>query len=244
VGAAVHAADDPLLEQLAGLAGNSPVGLLARALPKQRLGTVTDLLLTEAGAVRAVLVDVGRFVGSTGKVVAVPIEAVVLAGDPADPARRILLLAATRDSLQRAPAYEGAGEGAKPLAMTPASGIAAPGGGTRLPLAAAGSGSAAATPDGYRQAAMSEVTPQMLRSVDVYGSGGERIGAVRSVMATDSGIITALVVDMGGMLGFGGKAVALPMHEVTVLRRTDGKGLRVRTSASRAQLQAMPRHRD
>lgn len=246
IGAAVHAADDPLVEQVAGLAGNSQVGMLARALPKQKLGTVTDILLTGEGAVRAVLVDVGRLVGTTGKIVAVPIDAVGVAGEAGEGGGRILLLAATRDSLRAAPAYEGAGAGMKPLAMAPAGGMSAPTVDSRIPLAAAGSGTAVATAggDGYRHAAMGEMTAKMLRNAEVYGSEGERIGRVRAVEETDSGIVMALIVEMGGLLGVGAHTVALPARDVTVLRRTDGSDLRLRANASRAQVQAMPRHRN
>ena len=108
----------------------------------------------------------------------------------------------------------------------------------------AGAGASALAGQGYRHAAMSDLTPRMLRNSDVYGMDGERIGAIRSVVETDSGIITGIVVDIGGLLGMGGRAVALPMRDLTVLRQADGDRLRVRVNVTKAQLQAMPRHRN
>jgi uncharacterized protein YrrD len=70
----------------------------------QTLGTIKDVLIGPDGAAVAVLLNVGRFLGIGDKDIAVPLSALQL--DQRDNTRRIVI-DATKETLQSAPAFEG-----------------------------------------------------------------------------------------------------------------------------------------
>ena len=51
--------------------------------------------------------------------------------------------------------------------------------------------------------------------------------------------VTAAVVDVGGFLGIGEKAVALPMSSLDVLQQEGGDDLRIYVSQTEEELEAM-----
>jgi hypothetical protein len=77
-------------------------------------------------------------------------------------------------------------------------------------------------------------TVGQLSGQDLHGSTGERLGRVDEVLQTRGGRIVAVSVQIGGLLGVGGREVILMLDQ---LRR---EGDRLVTVLSQAQLEAQP----
>ena len=73
-----------------------------------------------------------------------------------------------------------------------------------------------------------------LMGMELRGSTGERLGRVDEVLQTRGGRIVAVSVQLGGLLGVGGREVVLMLNQ---LRR---EGDRLVTMLSQAQLEAQP----
>jgi len=101
---------------------------------------------------------------------------------------------------------------------------------------------AAFTHDGYNEAVRHDLTTEDLKSASVYGHGDEKIGAVSDLVVTAEGKISQAIVDVGGFLGMGARPVSMKFDDLTVLREDGGHDLRVYIDATKAQLEAMPRH--
>lgn len=79
------------------------LGKSVHGVDGQPVGEVKDLVLDRRGSVAAFVVDVGAFLGSAGKIVAIPFGSVQVSRDANNNDR--LVLQATRTDLQNAPAF-------------------------------------------------------------------------------------------------------------------------------------------
>lgn len=95
---------------------------------------------------------------------------------------------------------------------------------------------------GYHPAEDQYLTGSDLRSVDVHGREGGKIGAISAALVGQDGAITGVVVDIGGFLGIGMHSILVPFDALTVLRKTDGTSLHVNMDATEDQLKSMPHH--
>ena len=87
--------------------GNRPNDYVAQDIYDrngQKFGAIKDVLIGPDGSAAAVLINVGRFLGIGDKDIAVPVSALQL--DQRDNTRRIVI-DATKETLQSAPAFEG-----------------------------------------------------------------------------------------------------------------------------------------
>lgn len=219
IGATIYAADD----------GEDAIGSRD---DWESVGAVNDVLLTREGEVRAILVDVGTFLGMGGKTVAAPLSAVryVTEDGEADSDDFLLVLMTDRETLQGAPAYERPESRAEDEAMMNTS---------------ANNRAGAASPftyDGYDRAEMHALTVEDLKSANVYGRGDDEIGSISELIVTKEGKITDAVIDVGGFLGMGARSVSMPFADLTVLRKTGGDDVRVYIDATKEKLEAMPRY--
>ena len=192
------------------------------------VGVVNDLLMSRDGAVRAILVDVGTFLGMGGKTIAVPPGALHYVTDGQNIDDYVIVITTDRETLQEAPAYE------RPTGRVTVSTMNNPVSTTHSPSPFAF--------DGYARADHNALTVSQLEKARVYGRGDEEIGSISSMVVTPEGTITDAVVDVGGFLGMGAHSVAIPFADLTVLRETAGDSVRVYIDATKDQLKAMPRH--
>ena len=65
------------------------------------------------------------------------------------------------------------------------------------------------------------------------------MGEVSELTLTDEGKLDAIILDVGGFLGIGEKAVALEVDQVEITR-VGGDDLRAHVQATEEQLEAMP----
>jgi len=80
------------------------------------------------------------------------------------------------------------------------------------------------------------MTPQQLRRMDVVDATGEEIGSVQSVVRSRDQENIQLVIGAGGFLGVGGKEVAIPLNEVSLV------GDKLHLSSSKAELESRPQY--
>lgn len=194
----------------------------------ESVGVVNDVLLTREGDVRAILVDVGTFLGMGGKTVAAPIGVVRYVTDGPDDDDYFLVVTADRETLQEAPAYERPSNRAEEHTMNNAMST------TR--------GASAFSYPGYAHADNDALTVRHLEKAKVYGHGDDAIGSISSLIVTKEGAITDAVIDVGGFLGMGARSVKMPFADLTVLRESGGDNVRVYIDATKEKLEAMPRY--
>jgi len=103
---------------------------------------------------------------------------------------------------------------------------------------ATGAAGSSASQSGAQDASnpLYSMTPQQLRRMDVVDATGEEIGSVQSVVRSRDEENIQLIVGAGGFLGVGGKEVAIPLNEVSLV------GDKLHLSSSKAELEARPEY--
>ena len=96
--------------------------------------------------------------------------------------------------------------------------------------------------DGYTTIANMDVTAEELTGVEVYGTDDSRVGEIGDLVVGSDGMITEVIVDVGGFLGMGEKPVALAFNSVQIMKQTDGTDMRAYVSMTEAQLKDLPKY--
>ncbi len=78
-----------------------------------------------------------------------------------------------------------------------------------------------------------ELTPALIEGAPVYGADDEKVGTVSHMHGSE------IVVDVGGFLGLGAKAVTVPASELDFMRDADGD-VHALTGWTKDALKAMP----
>lgn len=188
------------------------------------IGEIGDLLLDQTGQVRAVLVDVGGFLGIGERTVALDMTRLTVLTD--ETGTRFVTVAATRPEL----------EGAPPFAVGPG---VAPGGTGMDATAPAVPGTATTAEPAYAPVPPEAVTAEALQDVTVYDQTGANIGEIAEVFVQE-GKVTEVAIDIGGFLGVGERRVIFPYDQLQILQQPGDDELRVEVDASREMLEQMP----
>ncbi len=85
-----------------------------------------------------------------------------------------------------------------------------------------------------------QLTATQLTGAAVEGSGGEQVGNVADLVINPQGEVTDVVVDVGGFLGIGARAVALPLSEMDIQWDTVSDDLRIVAPMTREDIEALP----
>ncbi|NVP58725.1 PRC-barrel domain-containing protein [Mycoplana rhizolycopersici] len=205
------------------------------------IGEVNDVILSRDGAVKAVVLGVGGFLGMGEKDVAIPMESVKFVKDGDDADDFFLVVNLNKQMLTDAPAYRARMEKAD-AAMTTKSdatvnSAAVPQGGTIL-----------VRPDikrdGYRNAETAELTSETLTGASVYGANDEDIGDVVKLILNSDGSVKQMVLDIGGFLGMGEHRIAVNLDQVSIVRNDSGDDVRVYIDATKETLKAQPAYNE
>ena len=203
------------------------------------VGEINDIILTREGAVEAVLVDLGGFLGIGERQVAMNMGAIKFVADASTEATDdyFLVIPATRANLEEAPEYDLTGtEMAQSTEAMEEKPMA-----DQTEDVASGNATMTAQPrEGYEMAKIDDLTAEDLTGARVYDTSEEWIGEISELLLTDSGKIDRAVVDVGGFLGLGEKPVALSMDEIKILRGDDAGDLRIEVAKTQDELEAMP----
>jgi hypothetical protein len=222
------------------------------------VGEVNDIILGRDGTVDAVLVDIGGFLGMGERQVAVDMAALkVVQDDATDVDDWFLVLQTDRATLEAAPEWMMPGaetraeatDGSKDgMENTPAVNEAL-GDQTEAPAATAevADGTTTATgtgmlPEGYVAVEPTALTAELLTGADVRDATDTSIAEVSDLVLTSEGQVTDVVLDVGGFLGIGAKAVAIPMDRLTVAQ-AEGGAVRLWVDMTKEELEALPEYK-
>jgi PRC-barrel domain len=219
----------------------TPTTLDARAAWDD-IGDVGDLLISATGEVRAVLVDVGGFLGMGTHTVALDMNAIHVLTD--ETGARFVAINSSQEALEAAPAFE-------PL---PAPG-AEPAAGDTMGAAPEATGTMATEPapadtmaagdaprDAFVPLAAAELTAERLEGATVYSQADESIGDISQLNLDPDGKITEAIVDVGGFLGMGEHRVAIAFDEMNVVNDPETGDVRVYIDTTREDLEQRPEY--
>lgn len=208
----------------------------------QNIGSVSDLVLSEDGAVQAVVVGVGGFLGIGQKNVALDYKEISWAEKNGD---RWIVVPTSKEALEGLPDFDRrpyepvvAGTTMDAAPMAPAD-----------QTAAAPAANAPAATDTMPTAAIDKSTlkpfdTSAVRSEDivgttVYGADDANVGKIGDVVLSQDGKVDAIILDVGGFLGIGGKEVAVGMDNLSFMTDADGNKY-LYTNLTKEQLEAQP----
>ena len=182
-----------------------------------KIGDVNDVVIGPNGAADAVIIGVGGFLGMGEKAVAVDFDRLTWVEKDGD---RWLVVEATKAQLEGAPAFD--------TSMFQQAATAAN----------SNMETASTSADGqYETIDRSALTAEALIGTRVYGAGDTDLGEIGDIVMGADNIIEAYIVDVGGFLGMGEKAVAIDAAKINVLKAADGTMV-LRTPFSEEQLKA------
>jgi sporulation protein YlmC with PRC-barrel domain len=227
----------------------------------EQIGEVSDLVLAADGSIDAAIIGVGGFLGVGEKSVAIDFENLswTVASDQTDR----LILAATSEQLEAAPAFDVSVFDDTNAAMTDTAMAPGAADGTILDPAApqidtdTAMGSdvtedgaivapvpgdqVAAVPSNLTDVDVTTISANDLISTAVYAGNEENVGEVGDVLLNEDGTIDAVVLDVGGFLGIGQKPVVISFDALTIRKDADGT-LFVYTAFTREQLESAPNY--
>lgn len=222
----------------------------------ESVGTISDVVMTQDGAVRGVLIDVGGFLGLFSRTVMVGIEDLYLVADTGaggtEPAGSLgdfaVVAPLTRAQLEALPEWDGALLGAG-FAQHPAGGAggSVPPGAmdpmvtdpaqARMQDPGVTAVTGAERHPGFSAVAEAPSAAQLI-GAQVYDAGLAEVGTVSELRLADAQMVTGLVVDLGS------HAVVLPMEGAQILWSADREETRVQLALTRAEIEALPPDQD
>jgi hypothetical protein len=199
------------------------------------IGQITEIVLSNDGQVRAIVIGVGGFLGMGEQEVAVTMDQMTFATDPDDRSEMFVIVNTSADMLKGSPRYERAAlTGDRSAARAGTDALA----GNRTPFVAP-----TVARDGYNPVVVTEVSSEMLVGKPVYGVNDDPVGTIDDLIVDDKGAITNVIIDFGGFLGIGASQVSVGFDELTILGNDGRADVRVYVDATREQVQAQPQYR-
>lgn len=218
------------------------------------IGQITEVVLSEDGQVRALVIGVGGFLGMGEHDVAVTMDQVRFITDTDDSSEMYIVTTAGEEQLQNAPAYDrtamrgdtadretertAANAGAGQMVGEETTDRTAAGmdtGNDRDGMDQTALTAPDMTRDGYERVEGNDVSAEMLMDKTVYDVDENEIGTVTDMIINDDGSGTEVIVDFGGFLGMGSSQVAIAFDELTFLMRDDD--IRLYVDATKEQIQ-------
>lgn len=217
----------------------------------EAIGDVNDLVIGEDGEVTAIVVGVGGFLGVGDKEVSIRYDAARWAQREGE---RQLVIETTEDELKQQQAFDrsayepGQASAEAPEESPEQQAAVEESAGSESDRAAAGveqgqrvtgETTAAIGRTDLREMPTSEIRAERLLGTAVYGASEDHIGEVGDVVLTENGDIDSIIVDVGGFLGIGEKAVAMAIDNLTFM--VDGnEELHLYTRFTQEELESRP----
>ncbi len=212
------------------------------------IGQINEIILSNDGEVRALVIGVGGFLGMGEQDAAVTMDQVTFVSDSDDMSQMYVVLNTSADMLKDAPAYDrsaAAMDGEQGNAENRANNMAnanatqglAQGQETRSGFAAP-----QMEREGYSQVEATDVTTEMLTGKSVYDTQENDVGTIEDMLLDEDGSVSHIIVDFGGFLGIGTSQASIGFDEVTILTTEGYSDVRVYVDASKDQIQNLPRY--
>ncbi len=194
----------------------------------EHIGDINNLVVGDDGAVQAVVIGVGGFLGIGEKNVAVSMGDLQYVRAEDNTERYIL--PTTKEALNAAPTFEWTDDNTATGAVNTTDNAMAPAAGTRMdPLVR----------DGLTEFDEATLTADELKGINVYGTNNEHIGTIGDLALKDDGTVDALIIDFGGFLGIGTKPVAVAFENLDFLADPNNNRSLV-LPITREQMEAAP----
>jgi hypothetical protein len=193
--------------------------------------------VTPDGSVRAVLLDVGGFLGIGTRTVAVNMKALDFVYSHDDDDFYLVLYGTTKEQIENAQEYRHHGDTAHRTAPDVYR--------ETTPGALTGTGPAYRTTpaEGYTQVEPRAMSVEDLKGANVYDANHENVAGIDEVLISPEGNIERVLIDVGGWLGMGARTVAIDMDKLEVHRGRDGD-VRVYLNMTEEELKQLPEYRN
>jgi hypothetical protein len=188
----------------------------------QMAGEIDDVIIGKDGTVQNVLIDAGGFLGM-GESRRVALDTIRFQPDADDEGEYFAIYTGDRAMLEETESYD--------------------------ETASTDMGETLGTNswEGYsddseanlQQVTYDQLTTEELLGATVYGSGDEWVGEISELALGDDGNVSAVILDVGGFLGIGERAVSMPMDQVDLRRMGDDGDVRAYVSATEEELMNM-----
>jgi hypothetical protein len=199
----------------------------------ENIGDINDFVVTPDGTVRAVLLDVGGFLGIGTRTVAVNMKALDFVYSQDDDDFYLVLSGTTKEQIENAAEYrhhEGTAQRTAPDVDRGTAPGVVPGPGYRTTPA-----------EGYTQVEPRAVSVDDLKGANVYDANHENVASIDEVLISPDGNVERVLLDVGGWLGMGARTVAIDMDKLEVHRGRDGD-VRVYVNMTEEELRQLPEH--
>jgi len=235
----------------------------------ESVGSIGDIVMTQDGEIRGILIDVGGFLGFFARTVMIDIDDLYFVADdtmPEELSDFFVVATLSRDQLEALPEWSDDALHAgfvrrdqpapEPMAPTDQGAAMQEDGQVVPPDAttdATGSaaaeqdrigipGAPAAPPEGYVVVDATVPTVEQLLGATVHDATGDAVGNVDDLTLAQDGAVAELIVDIGGFLGIGAHTVALPAANTEILWNQADDSVRVHLPMNREQLETLPEY--
>lgn len=197
----------------------------------ENIGQINEIILSNDGQVRALVIGVGGFLGMGEHDVAVTMDQVTFASDADDRSEMYVIVQTGTDRLRDSPSFDRTSMSDDDMQRTAAAdsnrtGFAAP----------------QIERDGYNRVEATEVSTEMLTGKTVYDVNDNDVGTVTDMIVDDSGAITNVIIDFGGFLGIGVSQASLDYDELTIMSTDGYEEVRLYVDATKDQIQDLPEY--
>ena len=199
-----------------------------RDMKGEKLGDIEGVLMDKAGKTRAVIVDVGGFLGMGEHRIAMAWNDLQVSDNGRKVETRY-----TKEQLKAMPAYMYPDQKARNTAFYDPNWYPVPG----APFASS-LGEQTASADWHRL--NGDFKTSKLMDAHVLSNSKDDIGAVKDTIADNTGKIRTVIVDVGGFLGVGSRQVALDFSKLQMSAK--GEAIRLNTGMTKEQLKALPEY--
>ncbi|NNK16032.1 MAG: PRC-barrel domain-containing protein [Sulfitobacter sp.] len=202
------------------------------------IGEINDIIVSQDGDVRAVILGVGGFLGMGEKDVSVSMDGIKVVQEEGDMGDRFLVVTTSKEMLENAPAFDREADSEVMSTETAE---------TKEEVQEPALIRPAMERDGYAEADMNEVqqlTSDMIEGSYVYGANDETVGEIDALLMSEDGKVEQAVINVGGFLGLGEKPVAVKFEQIQVLKNEDGDGYRFYIDSTEEKLEAMPEYKN
>ncbi|MGY6695075.1 MAG: PRC-barrel domain-containing protein [Roseinatronobacter sp.] len=223
----------------------------------ENVGNIDDVVLSQDGQVRGVLIDVGGFLGIGARTVLVDIEDLYFVVDDANPEDIddfFVVATMTEEQLEALPEWNEdqlqAGFAARDMSAVQSEPGASMGHDETSSAATTGTEAmdvdaetrTADVPEGYRPMSAEEQTADRLMGADVFGREGEEIATVDDFVIGDTGEITHVIMDVGGFLGMASHTVAIETDDLDILWNDADGDVRVQVTMTQEEMESLPEY--
>lgn len=222
---ASHLTDMPLYMPEAGSASDMASGVSEVPDSWRMIGDIDDMVVTRDGRVTALLVDAGGYLGSERNEREVSVRNVSFVADSDDEGRFFVIFNGDRFKFEQQEQFDE--EQARSEGQVRASEN------ERMAQEMDRAPQRREQPVEW-----SSLTTDELLGAAVYGENGEWVGDLSELSLDENGELEGAIIDVGGFLGIGEKAVMLPIDEVEI-RQTGYNDLRAYVSATEEELDEM-----